>query len=128
VFKGIEHFAIAAKNTDLLAQWYCENLGFRIAHKNEKKPPTYFIRGEEGSMLEIIPANEKLKQLQDLADAGPRHVAISVNDFDKAYNHLRSRGTNFLGEPRDASGGVRVVFFMDAEQNIIHLIFRPNPI
>ena len=79
-------------------------------------------------MLEIIPANEKLKQLQDLADAGPRHVAISVNDFDKAYNHLRSRGTNFLGEPRDASGGVRVVFFMDAEQNIIHLIFRPNPI
>ena len=128
MFKGIEHFAIAAKNTDLLAQWYCENLGFRVAHKNEKTPPTYFIRGEKGSMLEIIPATEKPKQLQGLADAGPRHVAISVSDFDKAYEHLRSRGTNFLSEPREVSGGVRVVFFTDSEQNIIHLIYRPSPI
>lgn len=128
MFSGVEHFAIAAKNTDLLSKWYCDNLGFRVAYKNEKTPRTYFVKSEGGSMIEIIPSNDKARERQELADLGLRHLAISVTDFEKAYSYLKEKQVKFLGEPKEDSGGVKVVYFMDPEDNIIHIIYRPNPL
>jgi len=128
VFSGVEHFAIAAKDTELLTKWYCDNLGFRTVYRNAKTPPTYFIKSEAGSMIEIIPANEKGKTGQEFADPGLRHIAITVIDFEKAYAYLRERRVRSLGEPKETSGGVKVAYFADLEDNIIHIIFRQNPL
>ena len=128
VFSGVEHFAIAARDTELLAKWYCDNLGFRTVYRNTKTPPTYFIKSSEGSMIEIIPANEKDKIGQGSTDPGLRHLAITVSDFEKAYAYLKEKRVRSLGEPKEASGGVKVAYFADIEDNIIHIIFRPNPL
>lgn len=128
MFNGIEHVAIAAKDTDALSKWYCDVLDFSVAYKNVRTPPTYFVRGTYGSMIEIIPANDAPPVAHDEKDAGLRHLAISVDDFDAACADLKSKGVSFIAAPKEASGGVKLVFFTDPEGNLLHLIYRPNPL
>ncbi|MFH1008211.1 MAG: VOC family protein [Candidatus Latescibacterota bacterium] len=126
MFLGIEHVAIAAQDTDALSKWYCDVLDFTVAYKNAKTPATYFVRGASGSMIEIIPAGEACPVLHDEKDPGLRHLAISVDDFDAAYADLQAKGVSFTSGPKEASGGVKLVFFTDSEGNLLHLIYRPN--
>jgi catechol 2,3-dioxygenase-like lactoylglutathione lyase family enzyme len=59
----------------------------------------------------------------ELKDAGMRHIAIAVDDFDEAYLRLKSAGVHFVTEPYEASGNT-VAFFKDPDGNFLHLIYR----
>jgi glyoxylase I family protein len=106
-----------------LAQWYVDHLGFRI---NFEYDGNYFVRAENGSMLEIIPS-EGARAEQKMRDEGIRHLAIAVADFDKAHAALQAQGVRFTGEPY-VNQGNRLVFFTDCDGNFIHLIQREKPL
>lgn len=127
MFKGIEHVAICAEDTEKLAQWYVDTLGFEVCYKNAKTPPTLFVKQPGGSMIEIMPAKGPRPQRDD-TDAGLAHLAIAVGDFDAALKDLKGKGVTFDSDPKEASGGVKVVFFRDIEGNLIQAIYRPNPL
>jgi len=123
MFTGIEHFAIASPDPKSLAEWYVSHLNFHI---NYEYAGNYFVKALNGAIIEIIPAE---------GDAGPnsmrtpglRHIAISVDHFDSAHDELRSKGVKFAGEPFENQGN-RLVFFQDADGNLLHLIERHQPL
>lgn len=123
MFQGLEHTAIASPSPRDLAQWYVDHLGFRI---NFEAEGNFFVRAENGSMMEIIPS-EGPRAEQKMRDPGIRHLAIAVTDFDAALASLRAKSVSFLGEPY-LSMGNRVVFFTDRDGNIVHLIQRARPL
>ena len=123
MFTGLEHTAIASPDPARLAEWYVQNLGFRI---NFEYAGNYFVRAPNGSMLEIIPS-EGDRGPNSLKDPGIRHLAVTVEDFDAAHERLRSSGVKFLTEPYVAQGN-RLVFFTDGDGNILHLIHREKPL
>ncbi len=53
MFNGIEHSAIASPDPQRLAGWYRDVLEFRIVRVKGNK---VFLRGLNGSLLEIIPS------------------------------------------------------------------------
>ena len=127
MFQGIEHTAISSPDPRKLAQWYVDHLEFRI---NYTYSGNYFVRAENGSMLEIIPADRPLAVPQTTAnnkDGGIRHLAIANDDFDAAYASLQAKGVHFVGEPFEAQGN-RLVFFNDLDGNLLHLIQRAHPL
>ena len=127
MFQGIEHLAISSPNPEKLAQWYVDHLEFRVNFEYEGN---YFVRGRNGGMIEIIPANNSLAAPQVMAnnkDAGLRHLAIEVDDFDAAWTSLKTKGVKLIVEPFEAQGN-RLVFFNDLDGNLLHLIQRPNPL
>ena len=123
MFLGLEHTAIAAVNPEKLANWYCEHLGFHI---NFRYDAFFFVKAPNGSMLEIIPAKGDRPDEHNLTP-GIRHLAIAVEDFDKAHAALKSKGVHFTGEPYENQGN-RLVFFQDLEGNLLHLIQREKPL
>ena len=123
MFNGLEHTAIASPNPEKLANWYKDNLDFRI---NFEYAGNYFVRAANGSMLEIIPS-EGDRAANEMKTPGIRHLAIEVGDFDAAHAELKKRGVSFRGEPFETQGN-RLVFFNDADGNIVHLIKRPQPL
>jgi catechol 2,3-dioxygenase-like lactoylglutathione lyase family enzyme len=123
MFRGLEHTAIASPDPKRLAEWYVQNLEFRI---NYMYDGNYFVRAADGSMLEIIPSAGE-RALQQMKDPGIRHLAISVDNFDAAHEELRKRSVHFLGEPF-VNQGNRLVFFSDVDGNILHLIERERPL
>ncbi|HVT92525.1 MAG TPA: VOC family protein [Bryobacteraceae bacterium] len=123
MFQGIEHTAIASPSPRDLAEWYVENLGFRI---NFTYDGNYFVRAANGTMLEIIPSQGD-RAAAAMRDPGIRHLAIAVDDFDASLSELRQGNIKFLTEPYENEGN-RLVFFSDLDGNILHLIQRAAPL
>ena len=123
MFRGLEHTAIASPDPARLAAWYVEKLDFI---NNYTYDGNYFVRAADGSMLEIIPS-DGVAAPQKMKDPGIRHLAVSVDDFDAAHAELKKRAVQFLGEPYTNQGN-RLVFFSDADGNILHLIARDRPL
>ena len=123
MFTGLEHIAIASPEPKRLAEWYVATLGFRV---NFEYDGNYFVRAQDGGMLEIIPSQGERGEPK-ARTPGLRHLAISVTDFDAAYAHLKQMGISFAGEPFENQGN-RLVFFSDLDGNLVHLIQRPHPL
>jgi glyoxylase I family protein len=123
MFNGLEHTAIASPDPEKLAQWYADYLGFHI---NYRYGGNVFVRAANGTMLEIIPS-EGPRTPQAMKDPGIRHLAIEVEDFDAAQQHLADRGIRFITEPINNQGN-RLIFFTDLDGNYIHLLKRPAPL
>jgi glyoxylase I family protein len=123
MFKGIEHTAIASPNPKALAEWYAEHLEFRI---NYEYSGNYFVRAANGSMLEIIPSEGDRAEV-GLKYPGIRHLAIDVDDFDRAHEVLKQKKIPIVAGPFENQGN-RLVFFSDPDGNILHLISRPQPL
>jgi glyoxylase I family protein len=123
MFQGLEHTAIASPDPLRLAQWYVEYLEFHI---NFEYAGNYFVKAPNGTMLEIIPS-EGEPVPQKMRDPGIRHLAIQVSDIQSAYDHLRSRGIEFL-TPIANNSGNQLAFFKDGDGNLVHLIQREKPL
>ena len=123
MYKGLEHTAIASPDPLRLAQWYVDHLEFHI---NFEYAGNYFVKAANGTMLEIIPSEGDRAQ-QKMKDPGIRHLAIAVDNFDVAHEQLKAKSVKFLGEPFTTQGN-RLVFFSDADGNILHLIEREKPL
>lgn len=123
MFQGLEHTAIASPDPAGLAKWYVDFLGFHINFTYDK---FFFVKAPNGTMLEIIPSNSD-RGPNELGTAGIRHLAIAVDDFDRALEQLKGAGVRFLGEPYNNQGN-RLVFFSDRDGNILHLIKREKPL
>jgi glyoxylase I family protein len=123
MFNGLEHTAIASPNPQALAEWYATHLEFRI---NFEYAGNYFVRANNGSMLEIIPS-EGERGSNKMKDPGIRHLAIEVDDFDAGYARLKQLGVQIVKEPFETQGN-RLVFFTDLDGNLLHLISRPQPL
>jgi glyoxylase I family protein len=122
MFSGIEHFAIASPNPKVLAEWYVANLEFSLIYEYAGN---YFVEAKNGGLIEIIPA-EGERGGATPKTPGMRHIAISVDDFDAGLEQLKKQGVRFAGEPYETSGN-RLVFFNDADGNLVHLIKRAKP-
>ena len=123
MFTGIEHFAIASANPKRLADWYVANLEFELTYEYAGN---YFVEAKDGALIEIIPAEGEAPVAQ-IRTPGIRHIAISVDNFDLAYAQLQEQGATFEGEPYN-NGENRLVFFRDADGNLLHLIQRAKPL
>jgi glyoxylase I family protein len=123
LIKGIEHTAIAAKDAARLAEWYSTTLGFEIVYRSAN---AVFVKAPDGTMIEFIHA-EGDRCPQTMKTPGIRHIALTVSDFDEVYTGLQSKQVRFEGTPRESKGN-KVVFFIDPEGNILHLLERSTPL
>jgi glyoxylase I family protein len=123
MFKGLEHTGIASPNPRRLAQWYVDHLDFVV---NFEYDGNYFVKAADGTMLEIIPS-EGDWIAQAMKSPGLRHLAISVDDFDAAYDRLSKAGVQFVTQPVNVKGN-RLVFFADGDGNLLHLVQREKPL
>lgn len=125
---GIEHTAIAAKDSKALTDWYVKTFGLKIVYDNGKG--TYFTAFENGDMFEIIQADTD-KPEDTEKTAGIRHIALSTTSeaFDELVPVLKADPR--VEEVHDVSQndkGLKTYWFRDIEGNYMHLIYRPTPL
>jgi len=122
--KGIEHLAIFSSDTAALKEWYMEMFGFTQVYDNGKG--TYFLKAQDGGMLEFVTADEESPKLGAKL-SGIRHIAIAVSDFEGMVAKLTAANVEVVSEPAE-SKGIKTFFFRDIDGNVLHLIDRPNPL
>ncbi len=81
-------------------------------------PKAAMVRCGNGSNFEIFEfrAPDQEKRMPKNSDWGGRHVALYVDDMEKAVEYLKNRGVEVLGEPtlmtEGANAGMTWVYFM----------------
>jgi len=127
MFRGIEHAAIAARDSKGLAEWYKTVFGFRVVYDNGNCPPTYLLQAPDGTVLEILPATMGQSANYGQTEVGLRHLALTVSDFDRALTYLQEHGITEFFDSRQSETS-RLIFFRDPEGNILHLMWRSAPL
>jgi len=97
-----------------------------LVFDNDQTPPAYFVALPGGLMLEIYQGAASLKETGDNSLNGWRHLALQVGSIEKAQSALAKKGVKFTEPIKPAGGGGRVLFFRDAENNLLHLVERPR--
>ncbi len=128
--RSLEHVAVAYRDTDAAAQWYCDVLGFEIALKFNnpgRDANFYFIRDPAGTgLIEIIAMPEgDDTQLADISTAHV-HLAFNVDDMDEAVAALEAKGVKLEGPPARSGENV-LLFFRDPEGAPLQLVQRAKP-
>ena len=122
---AVEHIGLPARDPVALKDWYARVLEAELVHENGRTPPAFFLRLPGGLLLEIYEGDFSLKETGDNALNGWRHLALRVNSLETAREELTRKGLEFSEPVKPAGGGGRVLFFKDAEGNLLHLVERP---
>ncbi|MCX6894639.1 MAG: VOC family protein [Verrucomicrobia bacterium] len=122
---AVEHLGLPARDPAALADWYVRTLDATLTYTDGKTPPAFFVRLPGGGLLEIYPAHATNPETANNKLAGWRHVALRVDSIAAAKSLLESRGVKFTKEIDSAFAGGRVLYFADAEGNLLHLVERP---
>jgi glyoxylase I family protein len=121
----VEHLGLPARNPIALKDWYVKTLDARLVFDNGQTPPAFFLALPGGLMIEIYQGDLSLKETGVNSLAGWRHLALQVSSLEKTKTELEARGISFPDPIKPAGGGGRVLFFRDAEDNLLHLVERP---
>ncbi|HYF84061.1 MAG TPA: VOC family protein [Clostridia bacterium] len=127
MIKGIEHIGICAEDTSSLKDWYVKLFGFKVVYENNKTPKSYILYINDGSMIEIYPASEDSK-ISSNKIKGIRHIALIADNFEEMCETLKDNCVEIIEEAKVSASGVKTIFFRDIENNVLHLIDRPNPL
>jgi glyoxylase I family protein len=123
---SVEHLGLPSRDPTALKTWYETVLDAKLIFENGQTPPAYFLQLSGGLMLEIYEGDFSLKETSDNALNGWRHLALRVDSIENAKTDLEKRGVKFSDPIKPAGGGGRVLFFNDAENNLLHLVERPK--
>jgi glyoxylase I family protein len=121
-----EHLGVAARNTVTLKDWYLRVLDAKVVFDNGQTPPAFFLSLPGGLLLEIYQSDLSLKETAINSLAGWRHLALQVTSLETAKAALEAKGVTFTEIIKPAGGGGRVLFFHDAEENLLHFVERPE--
>jgi catechol 2,3-dioxygenase-like lactoylglutathione lyase family enzyme len=121
-FTGVDHPAVAAVDVDLLADWYCNVLGYTKYFRHEK--PVWMLLAPDKTLLEIMPQDSTPRPARTTWTPGWSHVALRVSDMERAIAWLSAQGVTWGSELSPAIGGGRVRNFYDPEGNMLQLVER----
>jgi glyoxylase I family protein len=121
-FLGIDHPAVSADDVEKLADWYCDVLGYEKWFRHEK--PIWMLKAPDGTLLEIMPKDNTLRQERTILTPGWSHLAFRVDNLIEAMSYLDTKHIVWNGDTVDAIGGGKVRSAFDCEGNMIQILER----
>jgi hypothetical protein len=103
----------------------CDHLQFRILFENGQEPPTLLIGSEFGSLIEVMPNNDRYPPPRENLDHGISHIASRVADVADVRGAIEPHVQN-LTEIRPAAGGGTTCFFRGPEDIPLQIVERPE--
>ena len=119
----IEHIGIAVRSLDEAIQTYRDCLGLEVSGFDEVADQGVRVAmlpiGESRiELLEPVEANSPIDKFLSKSGPGIHHVAIRVDDIEKALEKFKSAGARLIDEtPRRGAHNTRVAFIHPGSTN-----------
>jgi glyoxylase I family protein len=126
----IEHAGYMVQDPIRTAEWYCHNLGFRIARGMQGSPFTHFLADASGNvMLEIY--NNPAARVPDYAAMDPLvlHIAfdIGAETIESARDRLLAGGCTLYSDLTVTPAGDQLIMLRDPWGLALQLAKRSKP-
>lgn len=122
----IDHFnayAIPVRDLDRCVEFYRDKVGLKL--KNKEADIAYFVfdkQDKPGLALVTMDSTVNLiseEQIRPKEETVHRtYFAVFLDDVDKEYEELKSRGVHFVKPPVTHPWGQRIAYFDDPEGNL----------
>jgi glyoxylase I family protein len=127
----IEHVGFMVQDPIRVMEWYCQNLGFRVARGMQVPPFTHFLVDASGNgMLEIY--NNTAARVPDYASMDPLvfHVAFEVGEesIEGLRDRLLAAGATLYSELAVTPANDRLIMLRDPWGLAIQLAKRNVPL
>jgi len=112
----IDHIGIAVKSIDSALQFWEGTLGIKctgVEEVAEQRVKTAFLPLEDSEveLLEATSDDSPVAKFIEKKGEGVHHLAIRVDDLDKALAELKEAGVRLIDEhPRKGAGGAMIAF------------------
>ncbi len=126
----IDHFAFEVSDLEASIHFYTQKLGFRVQlgkTVDEKEHEAFAILELEGGRLELLQALSEENQPMPFTPLIQRphscpHLALQVENFDRAIARLAEAGIPILNGPLEMPGAVKWLYFCDPDRNMIEFV------
>ena len=114
--RKVDHIGIAVKSIEERLQFYESALGLHlegVETVEDQKVKTAFLPcgDSELELLESTADDGAVAKFIEKNGEGIQHIALRVDDLDKALEELREKGVRLIDEtPRIGAGGARIAF------------------
>ena len=114
--KRVEHIGIAVKDLDEAVKFYETAIGLKaVGYETvaEQKVKVAFLPcgDSELELLESTEPDGPIARFIEKNGPGIQHIAIRVDDIDKALEELKEKGVRLIDQtPRYGAGGARIAF------------------
>jgi methylmalonyl-CoA epimerase len=122
---SIEHVTIRCRDLETSIDFFRQMFGAEVMLRrklDESRRIVYLRIGD--SMLELMHMGPASEPVDPREHYGVHHIGIKVDDFDAAYQDLRAKGADFIGEPFEPTPGIRLVFLREPNGALIELAQR----
>ena len=111
----IEHIGITVTAPHTMAQWYADNLGFRIIRKSgDDVRGGVFVLDESGeTILELFATEGADPFVSNPASPLTVHIAFESESFDSDIEKLKKAGAEFLEESTPPGAETRMALLKD---------------
>ena len=131
---GVDHPGVAANNVEQLANWYCAVLGYEkwfihrpVGDAALRPPePVWMLKAPDGTLLEVMPSDDTTRPTRTTWTPGWSHLALRVENIDKAIAYLDTKHVVWGGGVINAIGGGRVRNLFDPDGNMLQIVERPT--
>ena len=103
--KRVDHIGIAVKNLEEAVNFYETAIGLKAVG--------YETVEEQKVKVAFMPCGDSELELLESTENGPgiQHIAIRVDDIDKALEELKEKGVRLIDQtPRYGAGNARIAF------------------
>ncbi|MBI5722431.1 MAG: VOC family protein [Planctomycetes bacterium] len=123
----IEHLALNVADPAGMADWYCRNLGLKIARSGDGEIPVRFIRCDGGMMLEFYRNNQTEKF--DLPAVAPAalHLAFEADDVAGKAAAIVKAGAAMQSDVQTTADGDIVAMLRDPWGLPVQIVRRAKP-
>jgi catechol 2,3-dioxygenase-like lactoylglutathione lyase family enzyme len=126
----VGYVVLFVDNLDPLVEFYEKKVGFPVRLRAEGYAE-FAVEGAKFALLARSRMTEILGKEHTASPSPNAHqsaVTMLVDDVDRTFRELSSRGVPFLGSPADRPWGQRSVFFRDPEGHLIEIATNlPRP-
>ena len=126
----VGYVVLFVDDLDLLIEFYAKKVGFPVRLRAEGYAE-FAVEGAKFALLARSRMTEILGKEHTASPAPNAHqsaITMLVDDVDRTFRELSSRGVPFLGSPADRPWGQRSVFFRDPEGHLIEIATNlPRP-
>lgn len=117
MFIGMDHVGVAVKNLDDAIGVYRDVLGFKLLGVHvlaeRRVKVAFFSTGGETQieLLEPLGSDSPVAKFLESRGEGIHHIAVKVDDIEKALEELKRKGVILVDEkPRAGAEGKKIAF------------------
>jgi methylmalonyl-CoA epimerase len=137
MIKTIDHIGIMTNDLQKSVKFYTDVLGFSISNKIEMEDAGFsaiFVE-KNGSKIELmgyggaIPKRSEGIEIKLGGGSIPinDHITFSVDDIGATVTELKEKGVEFVLEPMQVEGGMKLATFKDPNGVLMELVEHPKP-